>query len=88
MLPAMTSIVTFIRTDVLPALGAFKEEALEPLWNFIQNDIVPAFDKVVEVGGHVADAFQAGRPHGGVVGPQRLYGWQAAPRHRRDLRCV
>ena len=31
LLPAMTTVVKYIRTDVLPALGAFKDNALVPV---------------------------------------------------------
>ena len=48
MLPAMTTVVKYIRTDVLPALGAFKDNALVPLRDFVRDDVVPAVKTLYE----------------------------------------
>ena len=62
LLPALTTIVKFIRTDVLPAWQDFKAKAIAPVKDFIVDDLIPAIEKVVEVGGHMADAFKQDGP--------------------------
>ena len=44
LLPAMTTVIIYIRTEVLPAFKDFKEKALKPLWEFIQVEVVPLFN--------------------------------------------
>ena len=46
MLPALTNIVTFIRTTGLPAWQELKALALEPLIGFIKDNVVPGFEEL------------------------------------------
>ena len=62
MLPALTSVVTFIRTTGLPAWQDLKSQALEPIVALIKESVVPVFEDIIEIGGHVADAFSQDGP--------------------------
>ena len=42
LLPALTSVVRYIRTDVLPAFQALRTKALEPLATFVIDKLIPA----------------------------------------------
>ena len=41
LLPALTSVVRYIRTDVLPAFQALRTKALEPFATFVKDDVIP-----------------------------------------------
>ena len=49
LLPALTTVVRYIRTDVLPAWQDLKDKALKPLWDFIIDDLVPALGTLYTV---------------------------------------
>ena len=46
LLPALTSIVTFIREFGLPAFQDIKAKALEPLTDFIKANVIPRFQEL------------------------------------------
>ena len=54
MLPALTSVINYIHTDVLPAFRQFKDKAIVPVVDFIKKVGTPAFEGVSEVFGVVA----------------------------------
>ena len=41
LLPGLTTVVVYIRTDVLPAFKDFRDKALVPLRDFIVDDLIP-----------------------------------------------
>ena len=62
MLPALTNVVSFIRTTGLPAWQDLKAMAMDPLIAIIKESVVPVFENLIVIGGHVADAFSQDGP--------------------------
>ena len=50
LVPALVTIVQWIRSDGLPALQEFKAQALEPIVDLIQSRVVPVFENLVGAG--------------------------------------